>query len=136
MRATPFMATSRHWNVVGAERRRRQLAMVGLGILQLALMGCAFETKSGDGTRHYLILGAGLVSVNDQQSNAAVAVRTRSLGIALSDIPGMGMTAGYASNKYVGVTDGNKHLVIEVADHPQGDLSVNVRGTPATQENE
>lgn len=115
---------------------RRPLAMFGIGLLSLTLAACAFETKGGDGTRHYLILGAGLVSVNDQKSDAAVAVRTHSLGIAVSDIPGMRLAAGYASSKYVAVADGRKDLIIEIEDRPHGDLTVNVKGTEPHKENE
>jgi len=119
-----------------AKRFRRGLVLLGCSALSLSLSGCAFETKGSDGSRHYLIIGAGLVSVNDQKSNAAVAVRTHSLGIALSDIPGMHMVAGYGSSKYVSVNDGSKDLIIEVADRPRGDMTVNVQGTETKKENE
>ena len=91
-------------------------------ILALLLSGCAL--RSGKQTR--LIIGFGIVSVSDTNTNVALVTRTKAIGFSVSDQPGLKFGAGYSSSVVVAVKT-NANLLIEVDDRPGEPLKVSTQ---------
>ena len=77
-----------------------------------------------NGTSHYLVLGAGLISVNQTNAQAASVVRSHTLGMMITDAPGMKFSAGYSSATAVSVAEDAEDVRIEIEGKPGGDLTV------------
>ncbi|MDX2144418.1 MAG: hypothetical protein SFV19_13765 [Rhodospirillaceae bacterium] len=109
-------------------RPRSARRLSGAGLLALCLQGCAQDSRGividldGDPTtRHVMVLGFGIVSMPKATAEASVtAVRTQSLGVSLSDLPGIALNAGYASSQVVAMPDGMKDVVVEFESTPFG----------------
>lgn len=89
----------------------------------LLLTGCV--SYRSHGTRHYVILGFGIVSVNDTNKNMANVVRGRALGFSACGGPGANATVGFASFTSVAIKT-NAPLLIEIKASPLGAVKVNV----------
>lgn len=81
-------------------------------------MGCSVTDKSG--TKHTVILGFGIVSVN-QTNTAAAVYKTQLLGLGVSDMPGVRLGIGYANSVTVCV---RSNALVEVSDAPGSPLNV------------
>ncbi len=90
------------------------------------LCGCSGIKWAGrDGTIHHVILGFGVVSVpanNDKSS--VVATRSETLGIHVSDQPGVRVAIGYTSSSTIAVPETTENIVVEVSQRPFGRLVV------------
>jgi hypothetical protein len=96
---------------------------LALPLLLFALLtGCAATGK--DGTKHYLVLGLGVVSVNNTNPVGATVCKMQVLGIGVSDMPGVRFGVGYANSVVVAVPPTN-HVLLEVSDGPFKPLIVN-----------
>jgi hypothetical protein len=81
-----------------------------LPILLLELLtGCSSTGK--DGTKHYYVLGFGIVSVNNTNPVSASVYRTHVLGVGLSDMPGFRVSAGYADSTTILIPPTNNVLI-------------------------
>jgi hypothetical protein len=89
-----------------------------------ACAGCALPLRAPSGTTYHLIVGIGLVAVSDPEQTAAVVTQAQSLGVAISDRPGLKLGIGYASSTVTTVAEGAEDVRIEAADHPGGPLTV------------
>lgn len=87
-------------------------------IAAAVLAGCSVTDKSG--TKHTLILGIGVVSVNHTNSAASV-YKTQVLGVGVSDMPGVRLGVGYANSVTVCV---RSNAIVEVSDKPGSPLKV------------
>lgn len=94
--------------------------------LSLSLCSCALPIKHVQGTDYYLIVGIGLVTVNDKNTKAAIITRSQSLGLSISDRPGLKMNVGYASSKVISVADGAEDVLINVTDKATGDVTIDI----------
>lgn len=83
--------------------------------------GCS--TTGKDGTRHYLIVGLGVVSVNATNQAGAQVYKMQVLGLGASDMPGVRLNAGFASSTVVVVPNTNSAL-LEISDGPFQPLKV------------
>jgi hypothetical protein len=77
------------------------------------------------GNVHYLILGFGIVTVNES-SQAVTATDIHALGISASDQPGLKLAVGYSSSTIVSVTDGAEDVRVEVSKIPGSPIVVDV----------
>ncbi|MFA6053442.1 MAG: hypothetical protein WC762_12700 [Methylobacter sp.] len=100
--------------------------------VSLILSGCAIPFKEKEGTSYHLIVGIGLIAVNDK-NEAATVTNTRVIGISLSDQPGLKFAAGYSSNKVVTVSGSSKVVSLGVSESPLGDISINFNHMKVTQ---
>lgn len=78
-------------------------------------------------TKHFLILGFGVVSVNyPQKETAVLATSTQAVGVNVSNQPGLKFGAGYSSSTVLTVPDGTRaeDVRIELEKHPLGLLKV------------
>lgn len=87
-------------------------------LLALGLAGCSVTDKSG--TKHTLILGLGIVSVN-QSNSAARVYKTQVLGVGVSDMPGVRFGIGYANSMTVLI---ESNAVVEVSNNPGSPMKV------------
>lgn len=90
------------------------------------LTGCIYlPSKSGSG--RVLVVGIGLVSVNDRTNQALVATSTQVLGVEVSNRPGLKFAVGYASGVVTTVSDGAEDVRAEVSHYPFGPVNVTVQ---------
>lgn len=87
-------------------------------LMALMLAGCSVTDKSG--TKHTVIIGFGIVSVN-LTNGAAGVYKTQLLGVGVSDMPGVRLGVGYANSVTVCATS---NVVIEVSDSPGSPMKV------------
>jgi hypothetical protein len=94
--------------------------MLTLTLLALAA-GCS--TTGKDGTRHYIVIGFGLVSVNTTNLASAEVYKMQVLGISASDMPGVRLNMGYASSLVV-LVPANNSAILEISDGPFSPLKL------------
>jgi hypothetical protein len=101
-------------------------------ILCLGLSGCCKWTDKS-GTRHTLIIGIGVVSVNESKPEAAQVVRASALGISAGT---GGFTAGYSSRFSTSVPAGAEDVRIEASQHPFAPVKIEVQKAQLNQTNQ
>lgn len=102
-----------------------------LALVLFIMSGCVAIPGQG-GTKHYLIVGVGIVSVNESE-DAVTATQTQALGISLSDRPGLKLGIGYASSTAVTVAPGTEDVRVEVSQRPGGPLVIDTQSAKFTQ---
>jgi hypothetical protein len=103
--------------------RRQRLTAVLLAAL---CGGCALPIRTSSGTTYHVILGFGVVAVSDPDQSAAVVTHAQSVGVAITDRPGLKLGVGYASSTVTTVAEGAEDVRIEASDYPGGPLTVTV----------
>jgi hypothetical protein len=98
----------------------------------LGLPGCCCWTDNS-GTRHTLIIGLGVVSVNESKSEAAQVVRANALGV-IADAGGF--TAGFSSRFTTSVPAGAEDVRIEASQQPFAPLKIEVQKAQSNQINQ
>ena len=93
----------------------------------LLFSGCSgLKVEGESGTVHHLILGIGIVSVNDTKEKAMVVTNTTALGVTLSNQPGQKLGVGYSSSSVVSVPTNAKDVRAEISKTPFGPIIVDV----------
>jgi hypothetical protein len=106
----------------------KRLAIIA--IITTLAWGCVTRLDSGDTHKaRYLVIGLGVVWVNDSVPEAATVSGVKSLGITVSDRPGMKLAVGYTDSYAVTVPDGQANVMVEFSQKLNGDAKVEV--TPA-----
>jgi hypothetical protein len=84
------------------------------------LAGCSgIPVTSGDGTINHLIIGLGVVSVHHPAGKgAATVIKTQTLGLSVSNQPGIKASVGYASNSAIIIPDGTQDFCAEISQRP------------------
>ncbi len=96
--------------------------------LCVALTACVVSIPGKEGrTTYHVIIGFGIVSVNEPAEQAIVTTDTQALGITLSDQPGLKMGVGYSSSTVVTVADGAADIRVEVSKVPGRPLIVDTQ---------
>lgn len=89
------------------------------------LSGCSIPIESGNGTIHYVIIGAGVVSVSNPETNSAAFVsKVQALGLSATEQPGLNFNFGYTEGSFVAVPNGVSDVRIEVSQDIMGPLRV------------
>lgn len=113
---------------------QKRIALAWL-LVSLALAGgagcCSWSDKSG--TRHVLIVGIGVVSINDSKPAAATVTRAHALGVT-ADQGGVG--AGYSSRFTTSVPAGAEDVRIEASQRPFAPIKVEVQKAQLTKTNQ
>ena len=86
------------------------------------------HSDDSSSTKHYVIIGAGVVSVADAEDGVGV-VRATSVGVSASNTPGPRFSFGYNSVEALTVSKSINDVFVDVEHSPLGDISVGV--TPA-----
>ncbi len=92
-----------------------------------AAMGAVIPVKGREGTKHFIIIGFGIVRVNRPEGEtAALVTDTQALGINVSDQPGLKIGVGYSSCTVTTVPDstGADDIRVEVTRKPVGALKI------------
>lgn len=89
-------------------------------MLLLLCSGCVPIKQKG--TTHYLVLGVGVVSVNNTNKEVAGVSRANVVGFMASE---RGAKLGYATESTVSVKT-NENVIVEVTKSPFGPLKVDV----------
>jgi hypothetical protein len=97
-----------------------------------ALFGCV-SIPGKNGTVHYLIVGFGVVSVNDVVGSAVTATNAHVLGISFSDRPSAALAIGYSSSTVVTVADGAEDVRVEISQIPGRGLIVEAPSVKLTK---
>lgn len=100
----------------------RALTVLSICIVVVA-SGC-IPVRTGD-TLHYVIIGAGVVSVSDTNRNVARVSTATSVGIMATE---RGVKIGYGAESVVAIKT-NENVSVEVERRPFGPMSVK---TPET----
>lgn len=95
-------------------------------LLAMTSSGCAIPVRTSSTTTYHLIAAIGVVAVSDPERTAAVVTQAQSLGVAITDRPGLKLGIGYASSTVTSVGEGAEDVRIEAADYPGGPLIVTV----------
>lgn len=91
-----------------------------LSLVVFVLLGSGCVPIRKNGTTHYLVVGVGVVSVNNTNRDLAQVVRANALGVLVSN---RGMTAGYSAETSVSVRT-NDNIAVEVSQSPFKSLNV------------
>ncbi|MHB8067597.1 MAG: hypothetical protein ACYDIC_06815 [Desulfobaccales bacterium] len=101
--------------------------LASMAILATLTCGCIARLDPGDTQKaRYLIIGLGIVWVNDSKPEAATVSGVKSLGVTVSDRPGMKLAVGYTDSYAVTVPDGKADVVIDFSQNLSGDAKVEV----------
>lgn len=104
-------------------------------IIAVLLCGCVARLDSGDTHKaRYLIIGLGMVWVNDSVPEAATVSGVKSLGITVSDRPGLKLAVGYTDSYAVTVPDGKADVMVEFSQKADGEAKVEVIHATAPKE--
>jgi hypothetical protein len=109
----------------------RFLRSILLVLFAIILSGCICIPGKG-GTRHYVIVGFGIVSVNESE-DAITATQTQALGVSISDRPGLKLGIGYASSTVVTVAPGAEDVRVEISKRPGAPLIVDTQSAKFKQ---
>lgn len=107
---------------------RSFLPLVAIFLSLPLAQGCAFPVRGGDGTTHHVVIGLGIVSVNDSAS-AVLVTRTQVLGLNVSDRPGLRLGAGYSSGTTISIAPNAEDVRVEVRQRPGGPIIVEAPAT-------
>jgi hypothetical protein len=102
-----------------------------LCLVILGSTGCV-SWKDHSGTRHTLVIGIGVVSVNDSKPTAATVTRAHTMGIA---VDANGLTAGYSARFTTAVPDNAEDVRIEASERPFQPITIEVQKTQLNQTN-
>jgi hypothetical protein len=98
-----------------------------LAILAIVLSGCVVSVPGKEGSSHHVIIGFGVVSVNEAPEKAIIATDTHALGLSLTDRPGLKFGIGYSSSTVVTVAPHAKDVRVEVSKKPWGPLVIDTQ---------
>jgi len=99
-----------------------------LWILTISQTGCSgIPVRSRDGTTHHVIIGIGVVSVNNSRPSAATVTSTHAVGVAMSDTPILNLGIGYSSSLTTAIPDDAEDVRVETSRLPFGPIIVDVQ---------
>jgi len=98
-------------------RDRRLAATIVLATVLGATSGCVLPVKAGDGSRHYVVVGIGIVSVPRADAASTVsAAKVQALGVVATTGPGARLAIGYINTHQVEVAADTQWAVVEIGD--------------------
>ncbi len=111
--------------------------LASMVIIAAFTCGCVMRTDSGDNHKaRYLVIGLGVVWVNDSKPEVATVSGVKSVGITVSDRPGMKLSVGYTDSYAVNVPDGQANVLVEFSQKLDGDAKVEVTPAKISKEGE
>ncbi len=100
-------------------------------LLSLFCASCSIPIKGKNESVHHLIIGIGIVTTAKEDKNIGVlAVKTQTIGLQLSDQPGLKFALGYSDSSVVSVPETTENIVVEVNQPVLGPLTVEVNPKP------
>ncbi len=102
-------------------------SLLNKGKDDISSIGSVIPIEGKEGTKHFIIIGFGIVSVKRLEGEtAAIATNSQALGINVSDQPGLKLGVGYSSSTVLTVPDGTRadDVRMEVSKRPFGLLKI------------
>ena len=113
-----------------------RVAAWALCIAVLAMSGCAIPVPGADGTRHYVVVGIGVLSIPKVATDAPVtAVKLQAVGLVATPAPGPRLVVGYTKSYQVEAAAHAKSMLLEMSDSFAGPLTIRTE-IPDSQEND
>jgi hypothetical protein len=107
-----------------------------LSSVALLASGCAISVPGAAGTRHYVVVGIGVVSVPSPPPDVPVtAVKLQALGLVATAAPTPRLIVGYTKSYQVEAAAHAKSVLLEMSDSFAGPLTIRTE-MPDSQENE
>ena len=107
--------------------RNLSFSITSIIILSILNSSCSIPIKGKNTTVHHLIIGIGLVTTTEEESNTGVlAIKTQAIGLQFSDQPGLKFAAGYSKSSVVSVPETTENIVVEVSQRLFGPLIIEV----------
>ncbi len=111
------------------QTKRREwipIKIVWLMLYALVLSACSpLAFKGKDNSIQYVILGFGVVTVPKPQNEVAIiAAKATTLGISISNQPGLRFSLGYTSGFFLTIPDHAKDVRLEVYERLGGPITV------------
>ena len=96
-----------------------------MGLACLGLTACSGIPIDDGTTRHYVIVGFGVVSVPTEPAASAVHVsKIQAFGLTVADQPGLRLAIGYASGVVTAIPPDVADMRLEVSDRPFGPVTI------------
>ena len=113
------------------------MKFLALAIIVALTYGCVARLDS-DGTHRarYLVIGLGMVWVNDSAPEAATVTGVKALGVAVSDRPGMKLAVGYSDSHTITIPDGEANVIVDFSQKPGEGTKVEVTTVRGQKEEE
>lgn len=106
------------------------------GIALLATSGCALSVPGAEGTRHYIVIGIGVISVPSTPPDVPVsAVKLQALGIVATATPAARLIVGYTKSYQLEVAAHARSVLLEMSDSFAGPLRIRT-DLPDSQESD
>ncbi len=90
----------------------------------LCSLSACITIPGAGGTKHHIIFGFGIVSVNECKAKSVIATDTHAIGISISGRPGLKCGIGISSSTVVTVPHGADDVRVEVSKLPWGPLII------------
>lgn len=98
-----------------------------LAALVLAASGCVLPATGRDGSRHYIVVGAGIVSVPGPDADGPVtAVKLQAVGLVAGLLPTARVVLGYVNTHQVEVAANADSTMVELSDAIGGPVTISV----------
>lgn len=99
----------------------RGILIFALTLSLLVLTSCVASVPgkgSEANTKYFIVLGFGIISVNEPEESAVVSTSAQALGISVSDRPGLKFALGYSSSTVVTIPNGARDVRVEISQLP------------------
>lgn len=94
-----------------------------LFVLSMFVQSCAIPLPGSKDTRHLLIIGLGITTQKAANEEAAMVTTSKSLGLTMSNMPGVKASLGYSSAKIVTLSQ-DADLLIQVKHSLTDDIEI------------
>jgi hypothetical protein len=121
---------------IAAPKYKHSLARRGLPLVAILLStsGCVLQTTGKEGTRHYIVLGAGIVSIPSPEASPPVTVaKLQAVGLAAEWGPSGHFALGYINSHHIAV-DPNSDTTVQMSDVIGGPVTVSTSTTDSQEQ--
>jgi hypothetical protein len=103
------------------------LEWLAIPLYTILLASCTISVPGEGSTTHHLIIGIGVVSIDEPKEKALLTTDVQALGISVSDRPGLKLGIGYSSATVVSVAENAEDVRVEVSKKAGGSLIVDTQ---------
>lgn len=93
------------------------------------IFGCSICIPCKNGTTHHLIIGIGMVSINESIDSAIIITDVNAIGLTVTDRPGLKFGLGYTSSLVMAVPDNALDVRAEISKKIFRPILINISRT-------